>query len=252
MRQLLPVPTDDVDLVDLVDAYAFPRDRPWVRAMMIQSADGAAAVAGRSGGLAGPADTRLFALLRHLADVLLVGSGTARAEQYGPQPAPAEPRLQALRRDLGQAAAPVMALVSARLDLDPAGPLFTTPSARTLVLTCEASPRERRAVLSRTADVVVVGDERVDVAAAVEALVGRGLSRVSCEGGPTLLAQVVAAGLLDELCLTTAPRLVGGEAPRVLDGPASAPPGGMPVRLAHLLEDDGFLFARYVRGPAAG
>ena len=89
-------------------------------------------------------------------------------------------------------------------------------------------------------------DEAQQIAAlerVVAALHHLGHRHILCEGGPRLNAQLVAAGLVDELCLTISPMLVGGSAARILDG-TSSPTG---LRLAHVLEDDGFLFCRYVR-----
>jgi riboflavin biosynthesis pyrimidine reductase len=93
------------------------------------------------------------------------------------------------------------------------------------------------------ANVIVAGATRVDISAALDALSDRGLTRILCEGGPHLLADVAAAGRLDELCLTVAPQLVGGDGSRILAGPHL----DKSVALAQLLEDDGALFARYVR-----
>jgi riboflavin biosynthesis pyrimidine reductase len=113
-------------------------------------------------------------------------------------------------------------------------------------VTPSSSPADRRALLSEAADVVVVGDDQVDVSAAFDALVERGLTRLLCEGGPTLLADVAAADRLDELCLTVAPRLVGGESRRIMRGA----PVADDMALAHLLEEDGTLFTRWVRAGA--
>ncbi len=65
-----------------------------------------------------------------------------------------------------------------------------------------------------------------------------------CEGGPTLLGAVVAAGLLDELCLTVAPTLALGDGPRIAGSPAITAPA--PLTLATVLEDEGFLLLRYL------
>jgi riboflavin biosynthesis pyrimidine reductase len=137
----------------------------------------------------------------------------------------------------------VLALVSAELDLDPASPLFTGDE-RTLVITTEASPERIRLRLADVADVIVTGDTEVDLGDARKELETRGLQRVLCEGGPSLLGAVTAAGCLDELCLTVAPVIVGGDAARIVAGP-SADAG---LRLAHVLEEDGFLFTSYVVG----
>jgi riboflavin biosynthesis pyrimidine reductase len=237
VRRLLP--TYD-EAVDLLAAYSYPEDRPWVRANMVSSLDGSAVRDGRSRGLSGADDQQVFGVLRGLADVVLVGAGTARAEGYRalrPKPAYAD-----LRASLGQRPAPVLALVSARLDLDPASDLFHGGAERTVVVTSGAADPAARARLSEVADVLVSGAEQVDLPAALDELARRGLGRVLCEGGPSLLAGLVAAGRLDELCLTVAPQLVAGEGPRILTGPELE----ARFSVGHLLESDSVLFARYV------
>ena len=240
MRQLLPTAADSVDLHD---AYAYPAGQgtgsPWVRANMVTSLDGSAVKEGRSGGLGGPADKEVFGVLRSLCDAVLVGAGTARTEGYkAPRVKDAERRAAA-----GQRPAPVLVLVTRGLDLDPGSALFAG-AERTVVVTSASSDRDARDRLAEVADVVVAGDEQVDVAAALDHLAARGLTRMLCEGGPSLLADVAAAGRLDELCLTISPQLVGGDGPRVAHGP------DLDVDLApvSLLEADGVLLARYVRG----
>jgi riboflavin biosynthesis pyrimidine reductase len=137
----------------------------------------------------------------------------------------------------------VLALVSGSLDLDPSSELFTG-AERTVVLTSAAADQSAQARLAEVADVVVTGEQHVDISAAVDALVALGLPRILCEGGPRLLAGVAQAGRLDELCLTVAPRLVGGDGPRMVDGLRLD--GVAELELAHLLEEDGNLFARYL------
>ncbi|MET9066125.1 pyrimidine reductase family protein [Streptosporangium sandarakinum] len=243
MRLIHPAPAsgpaDDAE-PDLAELYAYPGDR-WLRLNMVASADGGTWLDGASGGLSGRGDRKVFGVLRGLADVVVTGAATVRAEEYGP----AKPRKswEALRA--GRTAAPPIAVVTASLELDLSGPLFTEagPDSRTIVVTCEAAPRDRRAEAARHAEVIVAGRDRVDLALAVKELGGRGLGRVLCEGGAKLNAQLAAAGLIDELCLTVSPLLIGGDAARVLDGPASL----TRLRLAHVLEDEGFLLTRYVR-----
>ena len=237
MRQLLPTATDSVDLHE---AYAYPVIRPWVRANMVASVDGSAVKDGRSGGLGGPADKQVFGVLRSLCDAVVVGAGTARAEGYrAPRAKEADAER---RRQHGQLPAPVLVLVSRGLDLDPASALFTG-AERTVVVTTGSADRTARDRLSEVADVVVAGDGDVDLAAALDALAARGLRRVLCEGGPSLLADVAAAGRLDELCVTVSPQLVGGDGPRILHGTAL----DVVLRPALLLEHDGMLLARYDR-----
>ena len=242
MRQLHPAYRDDLSLDDLRTLYAYPADRPWVRANMVSSLDGAATVDGRSDGLSSPADKAVFDLLRGLCDVVLVGAGTARTEKYrAPRPKPA---YAGLRAGLGQRPAPVLALVSGRLDIDPDSDLFTGDE-RTLVLTAAGSDPTVRSRLAEVVDVVVTGEERVDVSAAVDVLVSRGLTRVLCEGGPHLLADLTRAGRLDELCLTTAPCLVGGPGPHVVEDLELDKAARLDLK--HLLEQEGTLLASYTR-----
>lgn len=234
------------DVADLAAAYAFPEPSPgdcWIRAMMISSLDGAAqGPDGKSGSLSSPADRWAFALQRGLADAILVGAGTVRAEGYGP--AEVEPAYEALRHAAGQLAAPPIVVVSRQLDLDPAAPLFTEEPRRTIVVTVDSAPRQRRTALAAVADVVVAGDADVDLAAVRAALAERGYRRIVCEGGPHLLATVLAGGHVDELCLTFAPMTVGGTPLRLLGELPMAP---RDWRLAHVIEDDGTLLTRWTR-----
>ena len=228
---------------DLAALYAYPSG-PWLRANMVASADGAAHLGGVTRGLSSPADRHLFALLRTLADVILVGAATVRAEKYAPV------RRHELWPDLrpGRAPTPPIAVVTARLDLDPDSSLIASapPSARTIIVTTARAPADRRAALEGRAEIIVAGQETVDLKAAVTALAERGHRRILAEGGPRLLAQIATAGLLDELCLTIGPLLAGAGANRILAGAMSAVPA-QPLDLAHVLEDNGFLFCRYVK-----
>jgi riboflavin biosynthesis pyrimidine reductase len=245
LRQLLPAGQDDPDLAAL---YAYP-DGQWLRANMVSSADGAASLNGVTAGISSDTDRQVFTLLRTLSDVILVGAATVREEHYKPA------RTRELWRDLrdGRAPTPPIAVVSRRLDLDPAGPLIADAPlhARTIVITTARAPGDRREELARHADVIVAGDETVDLKAAVGALAERGHRRLLAEGGPRLLAQLVEADLMDELCLTIGPLMAGPGANRIVAGtprsgagPAAQP---LPLTLVHVLEDDGFLLCRYTR-----
>ena len=240
MRMILPSPGGELDLLGLAEAYAYPRER-WLRANFVTSADGAAYVDGLSGGLSSPADKQVFGILRVLADVVLVGAGTARAEEY--KPARQRPSLAALRA--GRPAALPIAVVTRTLGLNLASPLFTDApaDARTIVITRAAADAELRAETAKVADVIVAGDEAVDLAAALDALRDRGLSRMLCEGGPHLFGDLSAAGLVDELCLSLSPMLAGPGASRIIAGTAS---DARPLALTQVLAaGDGFLFCRY-------
>ena len=263
MRQIFPAPAGGPEIgplprggarrdggpavAALAALYAYPAGHaaPWLRATMVASADGAAALDGRSGGLSGDADRLVFSVLRSLADVILVGAGTARAERYRPV-RPGE--VWTALRD-GRAPVPPIAVVTRKLDLNEDAPLLagTAEGARTIVLTSQAAPAARRAALARHADVVVAGPDAVSPAAAVAALAARGYRHVLLEGGPGLLGQVAAEGLLDELCVTFSPVLEGGRAGRILAAPQAGPGATAWLTLAHVLEDQGTLLCRYLR-----
>jgi riboflavin biosynthesis pyrimidine reductase len=241
MRMIFPSAGGELDPLALAEAYAYPRET-WLRANFVTSADGAAWVDGRSAGLSSAGDMQLFGLLRVLTDVILVGAGTARVEEY--KPARRRPSLASLRE--GRPASAPIALVTRTLGLNLASPLFTEtpPDARTIVITCRASDAELRAETAKVADVIVAGDEAVNLAEAVGELVGRGLGRVLCEGGPHLFGDLASAGLLDELSLSVSPMLAGPGAGRIIAGP---PGPARAMTLKHVLaEDGGFLFCRYV------
>jgi riboflavin biosynthesis pyrimidine reductase len=142
-------------------------------------------------------------------------------------------------------------VVSRRLDLDPDSPLITAAPAhaRTIVITTASAPDARRDLVARFAEVIIAGQDTVDLTAAVDELSKRGHRRMLTEGGPRLLAQLAEAGLLDELCLTIGPLMAGPGAPRIVAGTPGAGPIAtpLPLTLAHVLEDDGFLLCRYIR-----
>jgi riboflavin biosynthesis pyrimidine reductase len=224
LRQLFPFPCDPVDPAKLYGDLPRAGTRPVVRLNMIASIDGATAVAGVSGGLGGPADQTVFAALRSHAEVVLVAAGTVRAEHYGPIGLP-------------------IAVVSRSCRLDWDSPLFTAVNAQPIVVTVADAPVAERKKATDLADVIIAGERDVNLATALDALAARGLRRVLAEGGPSLNAQLAAAGLLDELCLTLSPLLVGGDAKRILAGPSLVTGPGW--RLHSLCEQDGFLFLRY-------
>ncbi|MFE9610006.1 pyrimidine reductase family protein [Streptomyces sp. NPDC006012] len=237
-------------LAELAAAYAYPEPArrghtAWLRANMVSTLDGAAQYEGRSQPISGPADMRIFGTLRALADVVVVGAETVRQEGYRPARARAE--FAAAREAAGQGPAPAIAVVSARLELDFTLPLFTAPLVPTLVLTGAAAAPDRIAAAERAgARVMIAGDgAEVDPARAVRALAGLGHTRLLTEGGPRLLGRFIAAGALDELCLTLAPMLTAGDAQRIAGGPPVAVPRRF--ELVSLLEETGYLFARYQR-----
>lgn len=231
---------------ELPQLYDYPADRLWVRANFIASLDGGATVGGTTGGLGGPGDRALFNLLRALADVIVVGAGTVRVESYGGARLTVAERQHRQARE--QSEVPQLAIVtqSGRLDRDM--PVFTRTEVPPLVLTCAAATDDTRQRLAGLADVIdCSGDDpgKVDESAVLAAVGDRGLLRVLTEGGPTLLSSFVEHDLLDELCLTIAPCVVGGLSPRITTGPGQVLTR---MRCAHILTDEsGYLYTRYVR-----
>ncbi|MDA8046582.1 MAG: pyrimidine reductase family protein [Actinomycetota bacterium] len=239
IRRLLPEPGPVESDRALEDLYAHPVARH-LRVNFVASLDGAIEISGRSGPLGGPADRRAFMAMRAVADVILVGSGTANAEQYGPVRLDEQARAARLRR--GRSELPRLAVVSGQGTLDPAAPMFAE-GGRVLVLTTEWV-KSARPDLAEVAEVVACGEQEVDADRAVRELRERGLGRILCEGGPSLTAALLSAGLVDELCLTIAPLLAGARHRNLGDswfgGPAQ-------FRLTALLEGDGMLLGRYVK-----
>jgi riboflavin biosynthesis pyrimidine reductase len=236
----------ELDRDALAALYAHPAGPdPWVRVNFVASADGAVAVEGVSGGLDAPGDKEVFGLLRELADVVLVGSGTVRAEGY--RGARTTPEREERRRGRGQAAVPPIAVVSTRGDLDPGAGLFTDTTVAPLVLTAAAAADDARRRLGPAgAEVVPVsGDDprATDPAAVVAALAARGLTRVLCEGGPGLFGSLLAADRVDELCLSLAPQLVGGGGGRIVAGHPLPVPRAF--HLAAVVAHDDGLLLRY-------
>jgi riboflavin biosynthesis pyrimidine reductase len=243
VQSLFPATPHELTDEDLVELYAYPAEQVWLRANFVSTVDGA--VQGpdrRSGSLSDAADKRVFSLLRSLADVVLVGAATARVEGYAPVKT-SEARV-ALRARLGLTPVPSIAVVSRSLTLS--DELVHGGRAPTVVITTESAPAARRAAVSQAAPVIVAGAHDVDFVRAVEALADLGFSRLLCEGGPALMRDLAASGRLDELCLTIAPQLIGGPAYRMTRGSLIEPPSQL--RLRHLLEQDGELFCRYVKG----
>ncbi|WP_369263190.1 pyrimidine reductase family protein [Streptomyces sp. R35] len=233
-------------LPELAEVYAYPSvSGLWLRANMVSTLDGAGQHEGRSQPISSDTDMRIFGVLRGLADVVIVGAETVRQEGY--RPARAREAFAALREAAGQGPAPAIAVVTASLDLDFSLPLFTSPLVPTLVLTGAGAPPERvEAAEKAGAQVVIAGDGTgVDPARAVRALGDLGFTRLLTEGGPRLLGQLVAAGVLDELCLTVSPLLTAGDAQRIAGGPSIAVPKRF--ELVSLLEEAGFLYTRYRR-----
>jgi len=237
MRRLLPDP-GHVDDAGLVDAYRLPEGRH-LRVNFIASLDGAVTVDGRSGGLGSPGDRRIFQVLRALADVVLVGHGTASTEGY--RPITAESAVGRLRASIGRPSTAPIAVVSQRASLDPGSGLVTGAVSPTVLVTCAAADAGRRGALADAGvTVLVCGDDEVDLPAALDRLAELGHEQVLCEGGPTLFRDALTAGVVDEVDLSVAPALVGQQH-RLIEGL----PDAVRLDLRQVLEEDGTLFTRY-------
>jgi riboflavin-specific deaminase-like protein len=246
MRRLLPDPAA-VTVGAQLDSYC-PwqqpgEQRPFVATNFAATVDGRATIGGVSGPIGSEADTEMLARLRTRFDAVMIGAGTMRAERYGRVVGDQEQRER--RERTGLPHDPLMVIVSGRLDLPWDAPLFTAGGGRVLIFTAsEAEPPETATSLR-----VIHHEERVDLAAALRHLrEERGVRALLCEGGPHLHGQLWANGLVDELFLTTAPRMTGAEAPRIVEAPL---PEIAELDLAWLLEHEGELFARYRRRAGA-
>ena len=239
---------DTDDGARLAAFYSYPDslERCWVRANMISSLDGGATDDGKAGGLAGPGDRALFARMRQEADVIVVGAATVRIENYSGAQMSIAQRRERQRR--GQAEVPPIAVVTHTADFEHDAKLFTHAEVPPLILTCRESANDVRQRFGALADVVDASGrhtDRVDPAAVLDVLDGRGMRRVLTEGGPSLLSLFIGSDLVDELCVTIAPILVGGQARRIASGSGES---HTRMRRSHLLsDDDGYLYTRYVK-----
>lgn len=233
----------DLADVDLEALYAYPdAGRPWVRTDFVATVDGAAWTReGTSGDLGGSADKAAFSMMRSLADVVVVGAGTTRIEQYGPLTESSVDAEVRRRHDLS----PVPTLVVVTRSLDVPGALLD--SDHTVVLTCEAAPPDRLAAVAERTDVMVCGTDEIDWTAALVRFADRGWLRVLSEGGPTLHGDLLAAGVVDEICLTVAPTVASGPAARIAH---AAEPIDRTVRLGHAQQVGDVLLTRWVLDPS--
>jgi riboflavin biosynthesis pyrimidine reductase len=242
MRRLLPDP-GPTTVERQLDGYRpweqAQADRPHLAVNFAATVDGRASIGGVSGPIGSGADTEMLAGLRTRFDAVMIGAGTMRAERYGRVIADQGRRER--RERLGLPDDPLMVIVSGRLDLPWDAPLFTAGGGRVLIFTAsEAEPPQTATPVS------VVRHERfVDVVDALRHLRReRGVRALLCEGGPGLHNELEGAGVVDDLFLTIAPKLSGGDAPRIIEGDL---PGVTDLELAWLLEQDGELFVRYRR-----
>jgi riboflavin-specific deaminase-like protein len=240
VRRLIPEGTDTTVAEQLAGLDLAPLardDRPYLILNFATTLDGRAAINGRSGPIGSATDTEMLQRLRTRVDAVMIGAGTMRAERYGR--VVSNPDLRAYRERTGLAQDPLGVIISNRLELPWDAGLFTDGGGRVVIFT--ASDQEP----PETATPVTVErhPDGVDLDRALEWLRReRGIRSVLCEGGPTLHGRLREGGLADELFLTIAPKIAGGEGPRVLEG---ALPDVDVVELAWLLESESELFARY-------
>ncbi len=236
----------------LTQCYAYPAAHPdeprscWVRGNMIASIDGGATSAGKSGALGADGDGAVFAALRELADVIVVGASTARVENYAGVQFNAAQRQERKRR--GQSEVPPIAVLtrSGRLERD--SQLFHRTEVTPLILTSADAVSNTRTRLGALAEVLDASGEHtdsVDLRVALDLLAAKGLLHVLTEGGPGVLGMFTEQNVLDEMCLTVAPALVGGKSVRIVTGPAEIHTA---MQLIHVLtDDDDYLYLRYGR-----
>ena len=249
-------PSAELSRADLIDLYRWPDSgpAPVVRSNFVATLDGSVqGLDGRSGSINTESDHEVFALLRALSDVILVGAGTIRDEGY--QAVDLQPWQRSIRSAEGLALFPTLVVVTRSLQLDPA---FVAPPGEhgpVIVVTCgDHEPGRIEPLRDAGAEVLQVPGPTVDLGWALETLAARGSRRILTEGGPTLHRDLLAGGLIDRLSLTVAPSVVGGVGHRSTSGAALAERADFDLEFV-LLGDDQTLFTNYRhrkhRGPSS-
>jgi riboflavin-specific deaminase-like protein len=240
VRRLLPdeAETTVAEQLDTLDLKELAHvDRPYLILNFATTLDGRAAISGKSGAIGSDTDTETLQRLRTRVDAVMIGAGTMRAERYGR--IVSDPDFRAYRERTGLTHDPLAVLVSNRLELPWDAGLFTEGGGHVIIFTASDQEPPQTA----TPVTVVRHPEGVELDRALELLLNEhDVKSVLCEGGPTLHGRLREGGLADELFLTIAPKIAGGEGPRVLEG---ALPDIDQVELTWLLESEGELFARY-------
>lgn len=230
------LPTLPLTDFDAEDFYAYPPGQPWVRTDFVSSLDGAAwAADGTSGDLGGDVDKRAFSMMRSLADIIVVGAGTARTEGYRPLTERSVDQAVRARHDLSPA--PILIVVSRSLNVPD-----ELIDGGAVIVTSHAAPPERIADLQQRTDVLVHGADEIDWPAVCADWFARGWHRVLCEGGPSLHGDLLRAGVVDEICVTIAPLVASGPAGRIAADDQSL---GRSARLAGVAHVDGVLLTRW-------
>ena len=250
MFQIFPQ-TDSNLVIDPIDLYlsdARPviRSKPWILINMVNSIDGSISFDGRAGGLSGPSDKRVYQIIRSLADIILVGAGTIRAESYRAPRTP-ERNIAEIRKLRGQDQRPRLAVVSGQLNLDPKIGMFSeslNEDKPPIIYTTKNASQKRKDSLSSYAEIIEFENETISIEEILADLSKRNTKIVVCEGGPNLNSHLLAAGVIDEYCLTISPCTVGGNDPttlieQVVDKPTK-------LHLDRIMMEDDFLFCRYL------
>lgn len=223
MHQLFPSEQSELTDDDIAAVYDWPAataHQPWVRANFVQAVDGSIRGAdGLSDGISGSADKRVFAILRATCDAVLVGAGTARAEDYGP--ITVRDDLAELRSRAGRTGRPRLFIVSRSGAIND-----KARDAAAEVLRIDGTPIELRSALA--------------------SIRNSGVTRLLCEGGPHLFTSLVEADVIDDLCLTTSPSLLGNSTIPLITRQL---PTQRRLRLASLLFDDSTLLANWALDP---
>ena len=224
------------------------RTTSWLSLCMVTSLDGSVTLRGVSGGLGGPADHQALGRVRDACDVILVGAGTVRDEDYPPYPG--GPRRQARRQQKGLAPRPPVAMVTRTGSLPAGHPLVADPDDAPVVIVARSDEATARAALSSSPAGprirwIVAGGSELDWQAALDELAALGLPRISCEGGPSLNGELLQAGLVDEAFVTVAPALVGGDGLRLTR--TSSPAERFDLSLVSALVHGSELLLRYRR-----
>lgn len=238
----------ELDRAELSELYRHPAPTGgFVRTNFVATLDGAAAGPdGLSGSINTAADRDVFALLRAQADVIFVGAGTVRAEDY--RAIDLAPWQWEVRRTLGLSEPPALAVLSHSLDIDPLITLADGPGRAGPVLVITDNPEAEAGSLQRNGIEVITVEGDDPATAAISRLAGRGLTRILCEGGAVLNRQLLAAGLVDDVCLTMAPTMIGGEMDRIVTGKLLG--HGLSCRLEHcLLGRDDTMITRWTIPP---
>jgi len=214
--------------------------RPFVFVNMAMTADGKIDTVERSGArISGRADSDRVDRLRAGSDAIMVGGRTLVSED--PRLTVRDPRQIAERVSAGRPAQPLKVGVVSEVTtaglgaIDLAGAFLHEGGGRVLVCTSARTSRAAIAALEAEGAVVfVAGGDRVDLAASLRAMAELGVARLMVEGGGTLVAALLEAGLVDELQLAVAPLVFGGAtAPTPVGGDGWSRPSAIDL---HLLE----------------